>query len=318
MGFGGRRPAAGLLIVAALSACAAPTPSSRSPAASEPAIASVAASASAAILFRLERNEVASWVPHATLYDDGRLLRWDRSTDRLTVQQLSATGIDALLADVRASGSFEASHNVVLQPLPGVDPPGMDLPADRFTVAVAGAEPIVVITNPYRDPLIFQSSAERDALIVLAQRVLDTSWLPADAWIDETARPFVADAYLVFSGVYASPGLCSGNAGDFCSRDVTTLDLPFALPPEGLGTGFTSADGTQSVINHCALIKPDLANALAAGLWPEFRTAAGHLYLVASIPWRARSASYDLTLRPLFPEEAPGCGGKSLPPAIGP
>ena len=115
------------------------------------------------------------------------------------------------------------------------------------------------------------------------------------------------------------PGICpSGSGTDTCQRDMATIRLPFELPVDGIGPSFKSADGTESVINHCALILPDVANALAAALLPASGTAAGHLYLGLSIPWRERSAFYDLRLRPLLPEEAATCVGKSLPPVIGP
>jgi len=131
--------------------------------------------------------------------------------------------------------------------------------------------------------------------------------------------PFVPDAHLVFSGVIPMPGICpAGSDPITCDRDMATIELPFSLPPDGIGPACKPADGTESVINHCALITPELANTLPAVLWPEFGTAAGHLQLAVSIPWRERSAFYDLTIRPLFPEEAPTCVGKSLPPVIGP
>jgi hypothetical protein len=70
--------------------------------------------------------------------------------------------------------------------------------------------------------------------------------------------------------------------------------------------------------DHCAIVTPSLADALAAFWWPQFGTPAGHFYLSGSIPWRERSATYDLEIRPLFPEESATCAGKSLPPTIGP
>ena len=319
-----------MLLGISVVACAGPIASSSQPTATD-SLASVEATATAssvaslgspaplAVVFRLERSETASYVPLLTLYNDGRVIRWDRVQDSLTVQRLNPLGIDAFVAEVLASGSFEASHNVLLEPLPGVELPGIDPSADRFTLAVAGADPVVVTNIPYHDPLVFQGSDEREALIALADRVMDTSWLPAEAWKDPSPAPFVPEAYLVFSGVYGMPGTCPpGDDSEFCKRDMATIDLGFDLPADGIGPPFKSADGTESVVDHCALIEPDVANGIAAVLWPEFGTAAGHFILGASVPWRERSAVYDLTIRPLFPEEAATCAGKSLPPVIGP
>lgn len=300
-----------------------PTPTdslvvSAEPTATASSVASLAPPTPVAIVFRLERSELASYVPHLTLYNDGRLVRWDRIRDSLVVQQLNPLGIDAFVAEVRASGSFEASHIVPLEPLPGVEPPGIDPSADRFTLSDAGGDPVVVTNIPYHDPLVFQSSDEREALIALADRVMDPSWLPAEAWKDASPAPFVPDAYLVFSGVYGMPAICTTDSdSEFCKRDVATIDLGFEWPSDGIGPPFKSADGTESVVDHCAVIEPDFADRIAAVLWPEFGTAAGHFILGVSIPWRERNAAYDLTVRPLFPEEEATCAGKSLPPVIG-
>jgi hypothetical protein len=326
-----RGAAAAMLFGISLVACATPGASSSQPTATDPLspspeptatesfVASPGPPTPVAVVFRLERSELASYVPLLTLYNDGRLVRLDRVHDSLTVQRLTPLGIDAFVAEVLASGSFQASHNVLLEPLPGVELPGIDPSADRFTLADAGADPVVVINTPYHDPLVFQSSNERETLIALADRVMDTSWLPAEAWKDASPAPFVPEAYLVFSGAYAMPGICPPDSdSEFCKRDVATIDVGFEWPADGIGPPFKSADGTQSVVDHCAVIGPDVANGIAAVLWSEFGSAAGHFYLGVSIPWRELGASYDLTIRPLFPEEEATCAGKSLPPVIGP
>lgn len=307
------------MLVMGLAACATPTSSSPEPTATDPLLASLVPGSPAEIIFRFETNEVASYLPNLTLYDDGRLLRRDREHDLLTVQRLNPAGIDAFVAEVEASGSFAVSHNIPLVLLPGVEAPAIDVPADRFTLTVAGAEPIVVSTSPFHDPLVFQASAEREALIALAARVMDTSWLPGDAWIDAATEAFAPAAYLVFSGVTSMPGICPpGTVAEICALDVSTINLPFELPSDGIGPVFHSADGTQSVIDHCAVVTANIADALVAVSRPQFGSAAGHLFLGVSIPWRERSATYDMEIRPLFPEEAATCAGKSLPPTIGP
>jgi hypothetical protein len=319
MGWTERRHLLAILLAAALAGCAAATSSSPKPTATDPFLASLVPVSPAEIVFRFETNEVASFLPNLILYDDGRLLRRDREHNVLTIQRLNPAGIDAFVTEVRASGSFAASHNVPLELLPGVAAPAIDVPGDRFTLTVGGAESIIVTTSPYHDPLVFQASAEREALIALGDRVMDTSWLPADAWIDAVAEPFAPAAYLVFSGITSMPGICPpGSVSDVCKLDISTINLPFELPSDGIGPAFESADGTQSVIDHCAVVTVHIADALAALSGPQFGTAAGHLFLGLSIPWRERSATYDLEIRPLFPEEAATCAGKSLPPTIGP
>ena len=112
------------------------------------------------------------------------------------------------------------------------------------------------------------------------------------------------------------PGETGGGGGNEpCDRDVDTVAWPVNLPPEGIGPEFTPADGTQSTLDHCAVIGHAFADALAAAMQPG--GLAGHLYVMTSVPWRARNLFYDLRLRPLLPEESATCAGKSLFPAEG-
>jgi hypothetical protein len=94
-----RGAAAAAFVGSALVACAAPTTSIPGPSATASLIesheptprvsfpASLPPQTPLGIVFRLS-EQIASFVPHLTLYDDGRLVRWDRPDD-LTVQRLN-------------------------------------------------------------------------------------------------------------------------------------------------------------------------------------------------------------------------------------
>jgi hypothetical protein len=297
-----------------------PSPTAPATAPEESAAETTPASSAGEVLFRLERlTGIGPLIPVLTLYADGRLLDFNAQQDRFAVRVLGREGIDTFLAEVRASGSFAATHDVPLEPLPGVEPPGMEVPLDRFTLASGGGSSIEVTTIPFNDPRWTAPSAERDVLIALAERLLSLDWLPSEAWVRVAPIPYAPEAYLLFSGFAAFPPqdpICLGTREGSCARDLSTEVWPVSLPPDGIGVPFRSADGAESTIDHCAVIEPAFAETLAAAMRPEpplVGGLAGRAFVAASIPWRERNGFYDMQLRPLLPEESLACAGKSLP-----
>ena len=321
VGRGGLRT---LLLAATLSACSA---ESGSPSPASPGNESFEPVPPAEILFRLERRDeqLEPILPRLTLYADGRLLSWDPARDDLLVRTLSETGIDAFLAEVLASGFFAESHPVAAELLPGQEPPDpfvMGIGFDRFLISPAGGPTIEVTTVTTDDPGLFANSPERDALVALADRLIAADWLAAESWFDATPTRYVADAYLLLSGSTNFPPempICPGEAGTpTCARDVATVAWPVALPPDGFGPPFRSADGLETGY-HCAVVGHAFAAALAAAMQPgPGGGLSGHLYVTTSIAWRERNAFYELRLRPLLPEESATCAGKVLFPVEGP
>lgn len=328
MGCGLRGLGAAAIVVAVLVSCTSASPESSATieeSGSPGASASVEPQPPLGIIFRLERLEgIGPLLPHLTLYTDGRLLRWEILQDQLTVRTLSPAGIDAFVAEVIDSGSFATSHAVPLNTLPGVEPPGIEVPIDRFTLAAGGGPPIEVTNVPFNDPRWFAASAERDALIALADRLMAPDWLSAEDWLEPAPSPYVPAAYLLFSGFIGFPPedpICpQGTTGaGTCDRDVATVDWPVSLPPDGFGPPFQSADGTQSTVDHCVVVDLDFAASLAAAMRPgPDGDLTGRLFASTSVPWRERNGFYDMQLRALLPEETQTCLGKNLFPMIGP
>jgi hypothetical protein len=255
-------------------------------------------------------------IPVLTVYADGRLLT-DESDGRLMARQLSAWGIDALVAELTATGYFETSHQVPLELLPGVEPPDIEVPLDRFRLLAESGQWTVVTNVPAADPRWFVQSVERDVLAALADRLPAADFLPKGAWIAATRVPYQPQAVLLFSGFTPFPSsdpICSRGPIDSCALDVSTVAWPLEPPPEGFGAPFVSADGAQSATDHCVVITPRMASLLAAALSPSVENEPGWLLFGASVPWRDRNGFYEIGLRALLPEEQPTCAGKSLPP----
>jgi hypothetical protein len=282
----------------------------------------------AQILFRLERREeqLSPLLARLTLYGDGRLLSWDPARDDLMVRTLSSAGVDAFLAEVLNSGFFAESHDVTLQPLPGQEPPDVFTPGigvDSFSLSPPSGPAVTVTTTTVDDPGNYATSPEREALTALAGRLSAADWLPPEDWTIRTPIRYVADAYLLLSGSLRFPPdspICPGGGGSStCARDVDTVAWPVTLPPDGIGPPFTPPNGEQSTAGHCAVISFSFASSLAAAMQPgPGGGLGGHLYVTASIAWRAQNAFYELRLRPLLPEESVSCAGKNLFPDEGP
>jgi len=116
-------------------------------------------------------------------------------------------------------------------------------------------------------------------------------WLAPEEWVNATPIRYVADAYLLLSGAIRFPPdmpICPGGGGSpACARDVDTIAWPVTLPPDGIGPPFRPPNGAQSSAGHCAVISFSFASALAAAMEPGDGGLGGHLYLTASIAWRA-------------------------------
>ena len=268
-------------------------------------------------------KDLGPTLPHLTLYADGRLLSWNPEQDDLTIRTLTESGITAFMAELDSSGYLAESHNVPIEPVTGVEPPGPFEPGlglDWFALSPPDGPRIAVNTIPVEDPSRFAPSAERAALTALAVKLIAANWLPPDAWVTAPPTRYQADAYLLLSGDVPFPPdmpICPGGGGSpACARDVDTVAWPVVIPPDGIGVPFTPADGGQHSVDRCAVVGPAFADALAAAMQPG--GLAGHLYVTTSIAWRAQNSFYDLRLRPLLPEESATCAGKNMFPVEGP
>jgi hypothetical protein len=295
-----------LLAVMALAAgCAAPTPSPIASATLLPTLAAVAPEAIAVRLARLQGIGPAQ--PTLTIYEGGRVLTLSEENE-LFQRQLTQAGIDLVQAEMLETGLFEQSGSYPIEIREGAQPPGIEVPFDRFTLATENGT-VQVGSVPYEDLTWMVHSPEREALIALAERLVDLSWLPADAWLNVDAVPYQPRAYLLLGGdVPINEGL------DPAGPDMTSVNWPLPGGPERLGAPFVSADGTQSFIDRCLVIGPEafagLVRAVAdAGF--DWSGSASSLFHAVSVPWRSRGIEVDLVARPLLPEESLSCADKS-------
>lgn len=154
---------------------------------------------------------------------------------------------------------------------------------------------------------------EQEAAERLVARLEDPeSWLPADAWIDATARPYVPNRWLVnvqLPETYADP--------------EGALDRPLSLPnademalPGGtallaLGDPYQEPDGVEpprqpGLRGRCAVIGVDLARSFT-----EAFADAGAVAFNQNWWFRHDSDSLGVAIRPLLPTDE-GCTARVL------
>ncbi|HYM53578.1 MAG TPA: hypothetical protein VEW45_08940, partial [Candidatus Dormibacteraeota bacterium] len=212
------------------------------------------------------------------------------------------------------TGLFERSADYVIEIRAGVEPPGMEVPFDRFTLATEDGA-VQVGSMPFEDPAWIVPSPERAALADLAERLVDLTWLPDQAWATREPAPYAAAAFLLLGGDLSPFEV------DPAAPDMANVAWPFPGTPDQLGGPFSSADGTQSIIDRCMVIGlAELAalNAALVAAGAQGLGAGDSIYGGDFIPWRERGIEVQLELRPLLPEETPTCAGKSQGPGVEP
>jgi hypothetical protein len=294
-----------LVATALVAGCAAP---SLSPSPTPTALPTPAAAVPEAIAVRLARlSGIGPALPALTIYDGGRVLTMNDQNELLQ-RELTPAGVDLVKAAMLETGLFEHSANYPIEIREGVEPPGIEVPFDRFTLATENGK-VQVGSVPYEDPTWMVPSPERVVLIALAERLVDLSWLPDDAWVSIDAVPYQPRAYLLLGG-----DLPINQELDPAGPDMASVIWPLPGGPERFGAPFVSADGTESFIDRCLVIGPEvfagLVRALAdAGV--DWSGSASSLFDGVSVPWRSRGIQVDLGVRPLLPEESLSCAGKS-------
>lgn len=128
-----------------------------------------------------------------SLVADGRLT--SRSESGWEVQVLSPSGVDRVLAEVVETGLFEESAEFPLVPVPNQDVGCTDGLGLTFGAAIELSTDAGVTTISWRRTNVpegcYEPSAVRDALEALLARLESPEdWLPADAWQDESPRPY--------------------------------------------------------------------------------------------------------------------------------
>ena len=236
-------------------------------------------------------------LPSFTLLGDGRVILPGAQIDifpgpalpSVQVRQLTEAGVQTVLNAVAASGQFARSAD-----WRGAQNFVADAPDTVFTLNADGRTVTVTIYGlgtlvPGEEPPNF-STAEKPVHHALGQLVerlgtLDT-WLPLTAWAtQQTWQPYVPDALrLLVRNADADPPDESG---------IANLELPWptAVDPATFG------EATEFGDFRCGVVTGDDADA-----WFESLSDANQLTRFVAGDHR-----YQVTVRPLLPDEPPEC-----------
>lgn len=328
----------GLLLVSLLAACTpAPGPTSgsaTSPASAPPLTASAPARTptptlrlrtplpppSADPIERVLTYERSTDIPRISTPEllvmaDGRVLAPD-GRDGLSLRRLSPAGVDLIRRTALDTGIFTTTRQLPRQPLPGAS---INLNRGfafvHITVRDAGRD--VTLTAQARDgeDALYRPDPVRDTFLALADRLADLSWLPASAWADPNARPYVASVHRLYVQTAGNLNDCPSAPASNCTSPLVTVPVgevwPFTVDPGQFGAAVATDPNLPA--NHaarCALLSADDARVLGEAMArttgdyrPERRLTSG------DYRWPAGKGEVHLQLEPLLPDAAPSCDG---------
>jgi hypothetical protein len=240
---------------------------------------------------------IFSNLPAFSLMGDGRVIVQGAQTaiypgpalPSIQVRTLSESGMQAVLAEIAATGQFEADAQWLGAQRSVADAPNTDfvLHAGGRDVAVSVYALGIWLADAATPGITDAELEAHRTLSALVERLgsLD-AWLPASSWSDAEYQPFRADALrLLVRNV-------DGEAPDPSGLDRGVLAWPTAADPTTFGRPSGIGDGSR-----CGVV-----SGADAGAWYASLASANQL-----TRWTADGHAYAVVVRPLLPDEAPTC-----------
>jgi hypothetical protein len=275
----------------------------------KPTPAPVPAERPSNLVVRLEASgDTCCPVAWAVVTADGRFVtRADDS--RLRERRLTPAGVRRVRDELVATGLFERDQRIPLELRPGASPPPRGVGGILFwvwretrTVAVQTA------WDQGADEVLFQPSAARTRLDRLSKQLLNPeTWLPVDAWIDSTPRPYDPRVFALL--LRTEVGLSNVTP----TIDALAATWPFSVGPLAFGQTLPAAAGPQAASTRCAaLAKDDIAAVtdaiVRAGGADTIHTQPDGV-AVASFGAQDHNSQLVVVMRPLPPDRA-SCSGE--------
>jgi hypothetical protein len=273
--------------------------------------------ADAALVLRLMGGGEAGRVHVVTVLEDGRIITSsgiDQSGGNPTVERrLTAAGVQLLRDELDATGlTFLTSTDYSPVANPGVEPPGYGGAGPSLEVGLPGGGTALITWFLFGDTEqdYFQPQPEAEALEALAARLstLD-DWLPASAWADANARPYVPAQYRIV--IWSQPW---GGSLDDLPVESATVSWPLVEGIDAYGAvveDVAQEPGEGDAPPRCRVVStgeatPVLDALEAAGATPEvYSIVPGTSFGLGS---RATSRVVTVTLEPILPHADTSCG----------
>jgi hypothetical protein len=289
------------LVVVTAAACGrgapSPTPTPTASPAAAPSVAEpVATVIDPTVLLRVEiRPDVSvGRMPLLTVYRDGRVLRRDDSSGRIT--RLTPAGLAQLLAQAIDSDLFATSSEI------GPDPTYQG-GFTTYSIDLRGSDRIVHRSTT--NALATANRAEGERISALAEHLDDLeSWLSADAWMTGPAasEPYVASNFLLKVTSFKQPGVA------YPPQAMDRTDVVWPMPGSLEGFGDVQEDqplgpGTSS---RCGVLTLAGSIAVQRALAGAPFVAMGER-LQADLDWAPSVGHFTVSLIPLLPDDPLDC-----------
>jgi hypothetical protein len=270
---------------------AAPTPSAKpSPVASP-----------ASIAVRLLGGSDAGPYHVISILADGRLIIGDPLAATPPMERrLTTAGIQLVRDEIAETGLTDTNANFEPVPNPGIEPPGFIGSLGQLEIAQAGGNTVVISWNLYgdREHTYFKPQPEAEALEALKVRLsMLESWLPALAWADAGAAPYVPAEYRMTINAAAWGGSVDA------LRDVTALSWPVAVDRTDLAEVLASAEDET----RCRLVDAAAGTAVIEALQAAGARREAEPYLRFRLGMSEGTRSIEITLAPLLPFDVGTC-----------
>lgn len=163
---------------------------------------------------------------HMEVYADGRVIWWcycvNRSSEGIIngilERRLTSDGLELVRSEVLSTGLFD--HDLYLESAHGLFGGWIEILDEEGSVRLSWQTDSQVWPPEGVAP-VTPSAEQVSALVRLDARLEDlASWLPATAWVDEEARPYVPSSYQI----------CYRTEGGGFERDEVLDSLPPACP----------------------------------------------------------------------------------------
>lgn len=230
-----------------------------------------------------------------TILADGRLITGDPfDATRPMERRLTTAGMQLVLDEIAATGLTDTSVNFLPVPNPGIEPPGFIGDLGQLEIHQAGGRTVVIGWNLYGDPehTYFQPQPEAEALEALKVRLSTlASWLPALAWADASAAPYVPAEYRMTISVAGWGGSVDA------LPDVTAMSWPVGVDRTDLAVVLASADDED----RCRSIDAAEGTAVVGALQAAGARREAAPYLSFRLGTAEGTRTIEITLVPLLP-----------------
>jgi hypothetical protein len=267
--------------------------------------------AAASLVLRLMGGGEAGRVHLLTVLEDGRIITSD-DQGVYVERRLTATGVQLLRDEVAATGLTDTSADYSPVANPGVEPPAYGGAGPSLEVGQPGGGTTVITWFLFGDTEqdYFQPQPEAETLEALLARLTTLDeWLPASAWADANATPYVPAEYRIF--IFSQQW---GGSPDDLPVETATVSWPLADGIDVYGDVVEIVTQEPEFSLRCRAVSA----AEAAPVRQALEAAGATPYVDSFIPGTsfalghpATSRLVTITLEPILPVADSSCGAET-------